>query len=72
MPDLTAEKSPYLWLMTGKAAVSWATKALISVTARMNELNPITDMEELAYARKTRDALQKALKEILFIENIKP
>lgn len=71
MPDLNSV-TPYRWLMTGKSAVHWSIQALNAITNRITEINPIDNTEELAYCQKCRDALQKALKEIQFIENIKP
>lgn len=69
MPDIEAA-TPYHWLKCSKEAFSLSMLALNEATKRMDSLNPLEDMEEMAYLRKTRDALQKAIKETAFIENI--
>lgn len=69
MPEI-GPKIPYAWLKYGKNAISAAMLALNEATKRMDETNPLEDMEETAYLRKVREALQKALKETAFIENI--
>ena len=69
MPDMTPT-IPWAWLKYAKNAVGMAMLALNETTKRMDNLNPLEDMEELAYLRKTRDALQKAIPQFAFIENI--
>lgn len=69
MPD-TEAATPYHWLKCAKEAFFLSMAALNEATKRMDSLNPLEDMEEMAYLRKTRDALQKAIKETAFIENI--
>ena len=66
------EQSPYRWRIPTSAAVWWTKQALKAINARMENINPISNLEEMEYAKKARDALQKALKEIQFIGNIKP
>ena len=62
----------YHWLLPSFAAVWWIKKALKTINRRIEVMNPISDLYEMAYAKKSHDALQKALKEIQFIESIKP
>lgn len=69
MPD-TEAAAPYHWLQCAKEAFSLSMTALNEAEKRMDSLNPLEDMEEMAYLRKTRDALQKAIKETTFIESI--
>lgn len=58
--------------MTAKAAYNWTITALNKVDARIAQMNPIVDLEEMSYAKKTRNILRKALNEIKEIEKIKP
>ena len=69
MPEILPE-TPYGWLTCGKKAVSEAIIALNAASNRMVTLNPIENLEEMAYLRKVREALQKAIKETAFIERI--
>lgn len=71
MPDPSIV-TPYSWLMTAKAAYNWTMTALNKVDARIAQMNPIIDLEEMAYAKKARDILRKSLHEIKAIEDIKP
>lgn len=71
MPD-PSNVAPYSWLMTAKSAYNWTMTALNKVDARIAQMNPIVDLEEMAYAKKARDILRKSLHEIKAIEDIKP
>ena len=71
MPEI-GSMIPWRWLKDGKEAVRLAILALSKVNARIDEMNPLEDMEEMAYARKAREALQKAIRETAFMENIQP
>lgn len=61
---------PYAWVKYARNAISATMIALNEATKRMDVTNPLDDTEEMAYLRKTREALQKALKETAFIESI--
>lgn len=71
MPD-PSSVTPYSWLMTANAAYNWTMTALNKVDERIAQMNPIVDLEEMAYAKKARDILRKSLREIKSIDNIKP
>ncbi len=71
MPD-PSSVTPYSWLMSAKAAYNWTITALNKVDARIAQMNPIVDLEEMEYAKKARNILKKSLHEIKDIEDIKP
>ena len=64
--------SEYSWLMPCKTAIRWTRKALGHTNARIEHMNPIVNLEEMQNAKKAREALQKALKELQAIEQIRP
>ncbi len=69
MPSYLSE---YAWLMPCKIAIYWARQALDRTNARIEQMNPIENLEEMQNAKKAREALQKALKELQAIEQIRP
>ena len=69
MPDIRPA-IPYAWLKYAKNAVGMAMLALNEAEKRMDEMNPLENMEEMAYLLKTRDALKKAVPQLTFIESI--
>lgn len=71
MPEI-GSMIPWHWLKDSKEAVRVAILALSKVNARIDAMNPLEDVEEMAYAKKAREALQKAIRETAFLENIQP
>lgn len=71
MPEI-GPTIPYAWVKYAKNAVSAAVIALNEATKRMENLNPLENMEEMAYLRKTRDTFQKAIPMMEFVEKIDP
>ena len=67
---IPAYLSSYAWLMSCKTAIRWARQALDRTDARIEQMNPIDHLEEMHSAKKAREALQKALKELQVIEQI--
>lgn len=47
-------------------------QALARTNARVEQMNPIENLEEMQSAKKAREALRKALKELQAIEQIHP
>jgi hypothetical protein len=64
--------SEYAWLITCKFAIRWTRQALGHTNARIEQMNPIDHLEEMQSAKKAREALRKALKELQAIEQIHP
>ena len=69
---MPAYLSSYAWLMPCKTAIRWARQALDRTNARIEQMNPIENLEEMQSAKKAREALRKALKELQVIEQIHP
>lgn len=61
---------PYYWRLPTRAAIRYTEQALETIQARIDIINPLTNLEEMAYLKKARDALQKAYKELQPIRNI--
>jgi small-conductance mechanosensitive channel len=72
MTPMPAYLSAYAWLMPCKTAIRWTRQALDRTNARIDQMNPIDHLEEMQSAKKARDALQKALKELQAIQQIHP
>jgi hypothetical protein len=72
MTPMPAYLSEYSWLMPCKTAIRWTRQALDHTNARIELMNPIENLEEMQNAKKSREALQKALKELQVIEQIHP
>ena len=69
---MSAYLSSYAWLIPCKAAIHWTRQALERTNTRIEQMNPIDHLEEMQRAKKAREALQKALKELQAIEQIHP
>lgn len=68
-PD--AASDPYYWRLPTRAAIRDTEKALQLIQVRLGNLFPTAmNLEEIAYAKKAREALQKAYKELQPIRNI--
>lgn len=68
-PD--AASDPYYWRLPTRAAIRYTEQALQLIQVRLDNLFPTAmNLEEIAYAKKARDALQKAYKELQPIRNI--
>ena len=68
-PD--AASDPYYWRLPTRAAIRYTEQAIELIQSRLDMLFPNTaNLEEISYAKKARDALQKAYKELQPIRNI--
>lgn len=49
------------WMLSARASASWTVDAISNAVARMDEINPIDDLEEMEKLRKTLRCLKSAL-----------
>lgn len=66
---MPAETDPYRWILAARAAVDWTQKAIDLASARLDEINPIDNLEETQAIRKALKCLRAALPHLLPIRD---